>query len=131
MTKKELSQIYYLDRELKQWQELLIKEQNESEIQPQRITGMPFGGGMSDRTASKVINISNMEQIISGIMANIQIQRERIMTYIITIEDSFTRQILLNRHINLMSWCQVAESIGGNNTADSVRMAHKRFIEES
>ena len=89
MTKHELSQIYYLDKELKQWKRLLQQEQSGSEIKPQQITGLPSGNGKSDITANKAIKISNMEQIISGIMANIQIQKERIMTYIITIDDSF------------------------------------------
>lgn len=131
MTKHELSQIYYLDKELKQWKRLLQQEQLGSEIKPQQITGLPSGNGKSDITANKAIKISNMEQIINGIMANIQIKKERIMTYIITIDDSFIRQIMLNRHVELMSWCRVANEIGGGNTADSVRMAHQRFFEKN
>ncbi|MGE4541831.1 MAG: hypothetical protein AB7D35_11270 [Bacteroidales bacterium] len=120
-----------MDKELKQWKRLLQQEQSGSEIKPQQITGLPSGSGKSDITANKAIKISNMEQIINGIMANIQIQKERIMTYIITIDDSFIRQIMLNRHVELMSWCQVANEIGGGNTADSVRMAHQRFFEKN
>lgn len=131
MTKHELAQIYYLDKELKQWKRLLQQEQSGSEIKPQQITGLPSGSGTSDITANKAIKISNMERIINGIMANIQIQKERIMTYIITIDDSFIRQIMLNRHVELMSWCQVAREIGGGNSADSVRMAHQRFFEKN
>ena len=130
MTKHELSQIYYLDKELRQWQKLLKEEQTGSEIKPQQLTGMPSGSGTSDTTANKAVKISNMEQIISGIVANIQIQKEQIMTYIISIDDSFIRQIMLNRHVELMSWCKVAKIIGGGNTADSVRMAHERFLEK-
>jgi len=131
MTKHELSQIYYLDKELRRWQKLLKEEQTGSEIKPQQLTGLPSGSGTSDTTANKAVKTSNMEQIINGIVANIQIQKERIMTYIISIDDSFIRQIMLNRHVELMSWCKVANEIGGGNTADSVRMAHERFLEKN
>ena len=49
--------------------------------------------------------------------------------YINDIDDSLVRQIFTLRYINGLEWRQVAVSIGGNNTADSVRMIHNRFLE--
>lgn len=49
--------------------------------------------------------------------------------YINNIDDSLIRQIITLRYINGLEWKQVAASIGGNNTADSVRMIHNRFLE--
>lgn len=48
--------------------------------------------------------------------------------YIESIEDSLIRQIIALRYINGLTWDQVAASIGGNNTADSVRMLCDRFL---
>lgn len=48
--------------------------------------------------------------------------------FIDSIEDSLTRQIISLRYINGLTWEQVAESIGGNNTADSVRKVAERFL---
>lgn len=51
--------------------------------------------------------------------------------YIESIEDSLIRQIIALRYINGLTWEQVAASIGGNNTADSVRMLCDRFLKKS
>lgn len=51
--------------------------------------------------------------------------------YIESIDDSLIRQIIALRYINGLTWEQVAASIGGNNTADSVRMLCDRFLKKS
>lgn len=48
--------------------------------------------------------------------------------YIETIDDSLLRQIITLRHVNGLTWDQVAASIGGGNTADGVRMIHDRYL---
>ena len=45
------------------------------------------------------------------------------------IDDSLLRQIIVLRHVNGLSWRQVAREIGGGNTADGVRMLHDRYFE--
>jgi len=45
------------------------------------------------------------------------------------IDDSLLRQIIILRHVNGLTWEQVAAHIGGGNTGDSVRMMHDRFLE--
>lgn len=54
---------------------------------------------------------------------------EETYEYIDNIDDSLIRQIITLRYINGLEWKQVAASIGGNNTGDSVRMIHNRFLE--
>lgn len=51
--------------------------------------------------------------------------------YIQSIDDSLTRQILSLRYVNGLPWELVAASIGGGNTADSVRMACNRFLDRN
>ena len=131
MTKKELSQIYYLLGEVKMWQRELAKMQCESAIKPQQITDMPRGSGTSDPTARTVTSIIHIEQIIEGKLAEIQIQRERIIKYIDGIEDSFMRQIMFYRHVSCMKWDEVAAHIGGDNTKETTRKAHDRFLESN
>jgi hypothetical protein len=48
--------------------------------------------------------------------------------YIETIDDSLLRQIITLRHVNGLTWDQVAAHIGGGNTGDSVRKMHDRFL---
>lgn len=130
MTKKELSQIYYLNRELVMWQRELEKVQCESLVKCQEITDMPRGSGISDVVGNRVVSIDNIEVIITGKLLEIQIQRGRIMTYINSIEDSLLRQILFYRHVSCMKWNQVAMAIGGDNTGDCIRKMHDRYLKD-
>ena len=41
------------------------------------------------------------------------------------------RQVISLRYINGLTWEGVAANIGGNNTADSMRMLCSRFLEDS
>lgn len=48
--------------------------------------------------------------------------------FIKEIDDSLVRQIISLRYVSGLTWEQVAENIGGNNTADSVRKVAERFL---
>ena len=54
---------------------------------------------------------------------------EEINRYVESIDDSLLRQIIYLRHVNGLTWDQVAASIGGGNTGESVRKMHDRFLE--
>ncbi len=51
-----------------------------------------------------------------------------INAYIEGIDDSLLRQIITLRHVNGLTWEQVAANIGGGNTAESVRKIHDRYF---
>ena len=53
---------------------------------------------------------------------------EEANTFIESIDDSLVRQIITLRYVNGLPWDKVAENIGGNNTADSVRKVAERFL---
>jgi hypothetical protein len=43
------------------------------------------------------------------------------------IQDSILRKICIERELHNKSWVEVALSVGGNNTADGVRMMYRRY----
>lgn len=131
MTLKELSQLYYLNREIEQDQRRLdeLKSQSRS-ISAQKITGMPRGGTIEGSSIDRYIaEIVDLEAIISAKITQCLHERNRLERYIAGIPDSLTRQIFTLRFINGLSWLQVALHIGGN-TADSVRMTCYRYIDK-
>lgn len=130
LTKEELSQIYYLNREIIMWQKELSKLESKSLIKGQDFTGMPIVSGISDKTANAAIEKAEIQAIIQGKLTEIQVQRKRIMEYINSIDDSLSRQIIYLRNVSCMKWREVADTIGGNNTEDSVKQAYKRFFEK-
>ena len=131
MTREELKQIYYLNKEIKMWQRELDAIECKSLIKGQVLTGMPFGSGISDPTFNIVAEREKYRKIIEGKLAEVQVLRRKIIEYIDSIDDSLLRQIIFFRNVSCMSWNQVANEIGGNNTENSVRMMYNRhFIKE-
>lgn len=114
MTKEELKQIYYLNKEIKMWQKELEKLQCRSLVKGQEITGMPFGTGTSDKVGNLATEIADIETIIRGKLAEIQIQRKKIIEYINSIDDSLLRQIMFLRNVSCMNWNQIANELGSN-----------------
>ena len=66
--------------------------------------------------------IENAESELLALTNNIE-------EYIQNLKDSRIRRILRLRYIDNLTWLQVARSMGGTATADSVRMEHNRFLE--
>lgn len=130
MTLRELSQLYYLNREIERDKRELERLKWES-VSPrtQRLTGMPHGIGYENIMEQKIAAIADLEGLIRAKMTQCIYERNRLERYIADIPDSLTRQIFALRFINGMSWVQVAMHVGGNNTEDSVRMVCKRFID--
>lgn len=130
MTRERLSQIFYLEKEQKMWEEKLKELEAESLIKGREISGMPFNntGETSDKVSSLIIRKQTFVEIIEEIQKKIGKQKEEIYEYINTIDDSLLRQIVVYRCISCMNWTQVANRIGGENTADSVRKIYERAI---
>ena len=126
MTREELKQIYYLNKEIKMWQRELDRLQCKSLIGGQSLDGMPKGSGMSDKVADLAIEKEEIREIINGKLAEIQVQRKRIMNYINGIEDSLLRQIMFLRNVSCMNWKQVAREL--NITEGCAKMTYHRHF---
>lgn len=129
MTIRELSQLYYLNREIdmdrRRLEELEVKMQPGAQV----LTGMPRGNKTSDRTGNYAAEIADLRGIIEAKHRQCLYERNRLERYITGIEDTLIRQIFTYRFVNGLTWNQVAHCIGGDCTADSVRMACNRFLE--
>lgn len=130
MNKQELKQIYYLNRELKMWQDELKNLQDRIEQGAKQPDGMPHGSSVGDPVGNIATELANCKMMISCKEFEIQIQRNRFVKYIDSLEDSLIRQIIFYRCVSCMGWAQVAASIGGRTTAASARMAFNRHFEK-
>ena len=132
MTVKELSQFYYLNREIEMDKERLEKLRTlASSPSGSNLTGMPRGGSPQNRLEQNIIEIVALEEIISAKITKSLRERNRLEQYIANIPDSLTRQIFTLRFINGFSWNQVAFKIGGGNTWKSLSNICYRYIEKS
>ena len=128
MTKEELKQIYYINKEIKMWQKELEQLQCRSLVKGQEITDMPFGGGTSDKVGDMAVEMVDIESIIRGKLAEVQMQRKRIIGYINEIDDSLLRQVMFLRNVSCMNWNQVARELG--STENCVKQMYSRHFRE-
>lgn len=129
MTKKELSQLYWLNHEIEMDQQRLDElETAASSPKSPNYDGMPHAPGYGDSTARMVAEIVDLKAIIAAKQLQCIHERNRLERYIADIPDSMLRQIFALRYINGLSWHQVAMHVGGN-TADSVRMRVDRYLQ--
>lgn len=131
MTKKELSQLYWLNREIEEEKRKLRELEAASTSSTAKITGLPHVSGAHDKIGDMAILIAEQRDLIDLKVRQSVIEYNRLNRYIAGVEDAQMRMILSLRYVNGLSWQQVAYSVGGNNTADSVRKAHDRFLKLS
>lgn len=95
-------------------------------IGPIKITGFP------DRDYHKRTNTLNRQLMLLQEKEDelLELTNEAEL-YIESIEDSRIRRIFRYRYMDDMSWTRVAMMMGGDQTADSCRKAHDRFLEEN
>lgn len=130
MTLKELSQLYYLNREIgmdkRRLQELEVKALPGSQV----LTGMPHTPGVKDKVGEYAAEIADLRGIIEAKHQQCLYERSRLERYISSIDDSLTRQIFTYRFINGLPWEQVAACIGGGNNAGNVKMVCYRYLKQ-
>lgn len=131
MTRQELSQLYYLRREIQSDKERLAKLEAAVSSTSPISSGMPNGkGNVTDRTAIAV-EISMLKDLIYEKICREKQELRRLMNYISNVEDSLMRQILTARFVDNMNWTAVAMRVGGGNTAVTVRQRCNRFLREN
>ena len=128
MTSKQLDQVFNLTREKRELEKMLLEIPDITAVRYDSI-GVS-NSGISSPVQKIAEQREKIRELISMKLAEISVAEREILEYIFSINDSQIRRIMRLRHIELKSWLQVANIIGGNNTADSVRMMHDRYLKE-
>lgn len=129
MTLKELSQLYWLNREIEIDYERL-ERLRASAYSPgaAKLDAMPHGSEVGRTTESKAVAIARIEQIITDKLARIDVERLRLEEYINTIDDSLTRELFHLRFVDGLSWEDTARTIGGGNTVEGIKKRVYRYM---
>ena len=134
MTRQELKQIRYLKREIRLIQEQIAAV--ESEIVTDKVTGSDPEHPWTERhyiikglPGERNEKLLRLRDRLERRKSDLQDMRAEIFEWVEGIEDSLLRQVIILRHVNGLSWRQVAREIGAGTTWDSLRKMHDRFIE--
>lgn len=128
MTLKELSNYYHLHGRLERNREMLSSLYAAAGLGAQVITGMPHAPGVSDSVGDLSIEIEELKSRISNLESKCAQEKKQLEAYISTIKDDQTRMIFRLRFLHCMTWRQVADSIGGRNSANSVKLICHRYL---
>lgn len=128
MTSKQLDQVFNLTREKRELEKMLLEIPDITAVRYDSIGVSNLG--ISSPVQKIAEQREKIRELISMKLAEISVAEREILEYIFSINDSQIRRIMRLRHIELKSWLQVANAIGGNNTADSVRKMHDRFLQD-
>lgn len=129
MTMRELSQLYWLNKELERYEHKLSKLRYAIGPSSPSSDGMPRGSNMDSATERRAVELVELQEIIEEIKTKIHRERKALLGYIDSIPDSYTRLIFSYRFMDGLTWQQVALRIGGRVTADAVRKACIRYLE--
>ena len=128
MTKKELSRLYYLRKEIEEQQHRLIELESSVSGCSSKINGLPNGCGFSDKIGNYVAQIADLKLLLELNLRKCFYELERLNRYVNSIDYSLIRQIIICRFEKCMSWQQIGRKIGGNNTGESLRKRLYRYL---
>lgn len=131
MTVKELSKLYYL-KKLIERDEAKVRRL-ESRLYPggMNMSGMPRNPSPTNKMDEICPDVADIQIRIEEQKARYAKEEQEIEAYINTVQDYQIRLIMLYRFVDLLTWRQVAQKIGGNNTEDGVRKACYRYIKNT
>lgn len=134
MTRRELSQVYHLRKEIEEDRARLHRlEAAATSASPSNGGSRGSGihscrkGNWSDRTAIAA-SIADLRAQIADKVEREHRELIRLMDYIDTIDNAYIRRIFKARFVDGRSWQAVAVRVGG--TADSVKKICYRFLGE-
>jgi hypothetical protein len=134
MTRQDLKQLRYLKREIRLIQEQIAAV--EAEIVTDKVTGSDPDHPWTERSfiirglpGERNEKLLRLRGRLERRMNDLQDMRVEIFAWVESIDDSLLRQVIILRHVNGLSWRQVAREIGAGTTWDSLRKMHDRFIE--
>ena len=130
MTKKELSNLYYLKKEIKEQEKRIAELENEAAKCTSKITGLPKGTGVNDKVGDYAAQIADLKTLLDINLKKRIYELNKLETYIQGVEDSQMRIILTLRYIECLSWQKIAYAIGEHDE-QYPRRKHNSFLKQS
>jgi hypothetical protein len=131
INKRDLSQLFWLNREIEELQRRLDELEMLATSCTSHITGMPKSVGVVDKLAKYSIEIADLRALLDLNLKKCFYELNRLNRYIDGVADGQVRLILSLRYVNGLGWRQIADSIGNGYTADTIRKAHDRYLARS
>lgn len=131
MTLKELSQLYWLNKEIAEYEKQLRDLWISLGPSAPNLTGMPATHSGESTVERATIEIVELQGMLDAMLARRREERLKLERFIMEIPDSQTRLIFRYRFVDGNSWARVARRIGGMNTDESVKKVCYRYLHDT
>lgn len=131
MTVKELSQLYYLNKQIARDQRELEQLEAQVGARSPKMDDMPHAkGGQASEVERLAVEMTALRDLLRARINRRVIERKRLQDFIDQVDPVKTSHIFELRFVDCMSWAQVADAVGGGNTAESCKKACYRYLDE-
>ena len=130
LTKKELSQLYWLNREIEEEKRKLSELEAAAAGCTAKITGLPHVSGVHDKIGDLGILIAEQRDLIDLKVRQSVIEYNRLNRYIASVDDTQMRMILSLRYVNGLSWQEIAANMGQDGDGSTQRKKHDKFLHQ-
>lgn len=130
MTLEVLTQYYDLQKKIWDYETTIESLRAAAESTTSQLSDMPKSPNLNERLSRYVALIVDMEAEIEKMKPEAVKQRAVVDAYVKRVDDCFVKVILSLRFLEIMTWGEVAEAVGGKNTDDTVRMVCQRYIDK-
>lgn len=128
LTNKELSRLYYLKKEIEMQRKRLYELETIAKSCTATITGMPHGKEISNKVGKYAPQIADLKSLLDSHLKKCLFELNRLTEYIQNVDDPLVRQIMTYRYIKGFNWQKTAFSVGGYNTAGSLKKRLYRYL---
>ena len=128
MTFETLRHHWELRQQLEKHEDLLCELRHSAQAANHAPDGMPRTKGVSDKVGTLAIAIVDLEERIAYLKKTIVAEEGDISAWIGSIEDPLMRQIFRLRFLCGLSWADVAQTVGGRNSENSIKTACYRYM---
>lgn len=137
MTKQELEEVFYIDKEIKDLERRIsTKEKQSEDVSDVVQNGYKRHAVIFGIDVKRAYKLQNMYEKLKKYKIQLVEKKQEIENYIETIPFSEIRQIFRYRYLDNISWVQIAHRMNDiykrrEYTEDSVRCKHDRYLEKN
>ena len=129
MTKEELSQLRYLEREIEQKKQEIARLRERATAATQTLSPIPGApvGSVGDKVGSCAAALADLARELDALTQAYWAEYLRLSRFIAQIGDSLTRQIFTLRYVRGYSWQKIAFAIGEHDESYA-RHKHTAYL---
>lgn len=131
MTLKELNRLYYTKKLLERDKEKLLALQDKAEYVSPVLRHTPHSHTIQNRTEEITVEICTVKERIALREKEILRIESELERDINAFGDAQIQLILLYRFVDMLTWQEVADELGGRNTEKSVTCRFYKFLKKT